>query len=64
MEKTITYSCEECRKTVQADSAERAPECCGEPMKPLHPLEPCTAAPHHEMSRNDWDDDACDDGRG
>lgn len=56
------YECKECDKRIDVSSTDEIPVCCGREMKSI-PLEPCRGV-HGEMSRNDMDNEPCDDGRG
>jgi len=60
MSMSETYECGACGKRMQAD---KAPRCCGKPMKPLK-LDACTGAFGAEHSRPMQDDEPCDDSRG
>jgi hypothetical protein len=54
------YQCPRCKARKKAA---KAPECCGEKMKPA-PLPVCTTAASAEHSRPMDDEEPCDDSRG
>uniref|UniRef100_A0A7C4RT17 Desulfoferrodoxin N-terminal domain-containing protein n=1 Tax=Desulfatirhabdium butyrativorans TaxID=340467 RepID=A0A7C4RT17_9BACT len=58
----LTYHCEACKQKTMVESDATAPECCGNPMKPVDPLPVCEMAVSPEHSRLDGGD-PCDDGR-
>jgi hypothetical protein len=59
----IIYKCTSCEKETSIKKGEKVPICCEKEMV-MDPLPHCTSAPHYEMSRNESDDEPCDDGRG
>ena len=59
-----TYECADCGSTVELAAEEaKAPECCGNEMKPAADLKACDTSSTAEHSRFDDIDEPCDDGR-
>jgi hypothetical protein len=63
METITIHRCIECERPTVNKGGDAA---AGHGPAKNHPrdIEPCTAAAHPEMARNDTPDDVCDDGRG
>ena len=65
MEEKCIFNCKVCNGTIEIHTGEpkQMPECCGQPMNRVEPLDQCLAPPSSEHSRHDAEDQPCDDGR-
>jgi hypothetical protein len=65
MEEKCIYNCQTCDGTteINAGAPGNPPECCGQPMERVEPLDQCLAPASSEHSRFDDEDQPCDDGR-